>query len=45
LLPALESGAGDLGGALAAAARLYEIDAPFPSLVGAIAAASDVPAT
>lgn len=43
LLPALESGAGDLSGALAAAARLYEIDAPFPSLVGAIAAASDLP--
>jgi 1,4-alpha-glucan branching enzyme len=43
LLPALESGSGDLTGALAAAARLYEIDAPFPSLVGAIAAASDVP--
>jgi 1,4-alpha-glucan branching enzyme len=43
LLPALEAGAGDLTGALAAAARLHEIDAPFPSLVGAIAAASDVP--
>jgi 1,4-alpha-glucan branching enzyme len=43
LLPALESGTGDLSGALAAAARLHEIDAPFPSLVGAIAAASDVP--
>jgi 1,4-alpha-glucan branching enzyme len=45
LLPALESGAGDLAGALAAAARLHEVDAPFPSLVGAIAAASDVPST
>ena len=43
LLPALESGAGDLTGALAAAARLREIDGPFPDLVGAIAAASDVP--
>jgi 1,4-alpha-glucan branching enzyme len=42
LLPALESTAGDLGAALEAAAALQEIDGLFPSLVGAIAAASDV---
>lgn len=43
LLLALEGGAGDLHGALAIASRLHEVDAPFPSLLGAIAAASDVP--
>ncbi len=43
LLPALEQGAGDLDGARALAARLRDVDAPFPTLVGAIAAASDLP--
>ncbi len=43
LLPALESGAGDLDGALAAAARLRDIDGPFENIAGAIAAASDLP--
>ncbi|HRP07651.1 MAG TPA: DUF1957 domain-containing protein [Gemmatimonadales bacterium] len=43
LLPALEGGSGDLDGAIATAARLREIDGPFESLAGAIAAASDLP--
>jgi 1,4-alpha-glucan branching enzyme len=42
LLPALELGFGDLDGAVAAARALQRVDGPFPSLLGAIAAASDV---
>ncbi len=45
LLPVLESqGAGDLAGARAIAAAYQRIDGPFATLIGALAAASDVPA-
>ena len=42
LLPTLEQLPRDLTGALAHAAALERIDGPFPELLGAIAAASDV---
>ena len=42
LLPTLEQLPGDLSGALVHAAALRHIDGPFPELLGAIAAASDV---
>lgn len=44
LLPALEAPDSDLTAALTDAAALLQIDGPFPVLVGAIAAASDVTA-
>ncbi len=44
LLPILESGAGDLEGARAIAAAYERIDGPFATLIGALAAASDVTA-
>jgi hypothetical protein len=43
LLPALELGWGDIDGAIAIARSLQQVDGPFPSLLGPIAAASDVP--
>lgn len=42
LLPVLEGGAGDLGGALAVAEAYHRVDGPFDTLIGALAAASDV---
>lgn len=45
LLPTLEQLPRDLSGALTHAAALQRIDGPFPDLLGAIAAASDVIAT
>lgn len=45
LLPTLEQLPWDLSSALARAAALQQIDGPFPELVGAIAAASDVAAS
>jgi len=44
LLPTLEQLPWDLDGALAHAAALQRIDGPFPELLGAIAAASDIAA-
>ncbi|MCA9723464.1 MAG: DUF1957 domain-containing protein, partial [Gemmatimonadetes bacterium] len=44
LLPALE-GWGDRDQAHAAADRLRQVDDPFPDLLGALAAASDLPAS
>lgn len=42
LLPALKGGSGDLGGAVAIAESYHRIDGPFDTLLGALAAASDV---
>jgi 1,4-alpha-glucan branching enzyme len=43
LLPFLEDPASDLAAAAAMAGALQLIDGPFPDLIGAIAAASDIP--
>jgi 1,4-alpha-glucan branching enzyme len=45
LLPFLESSTSDLAAGAAHAAELELIDGPFPDLIGAIAAASDVAAS
>ncbi len=42
LLPVLEGGSGDLAGARGIAEAYHRIDGPFDTLIGAIAAASDV---
>jgi 1,4-alpha-glucan branching enzyme len=44
LLPFLESPSSDLAAGAARAAAFQEVDGPFPDLIGAIAAASDVTA-
>jgi 1,4-alpha-glucan branching enzyme len=44
LLPFLENASSDLGAGAARAAEYQAIDGPFPDLIGAIAAASDVTA-